>query len=71
MYLSHRAKKFFHPGKFSKSRQEPVAHAYNPSYSGGTDQDDSGLKPAQASSSLRPYLKKTQHKTGLAEWFKW
>jgi hypothetical protein len=24
----------------------PVAHAYNPSYSGGTDQEDQGLKPA-------------------------
>jgi hypothetical protein len=28
-----------------------VAHACNPSYSGGSDQEDHGLKPAQANSS--------------------
>jgi hypothetical protein len=28
-----------------------VAHAYNPSYSGGRDQEDGGSKPAQANSS--------------------
>jgi hypothetical protein len=27
-------------------------------YSGGRDQEDHGLKPAQANSSARPYLKK-------------
>jgi hypothetical protein len=29
----------------------PVAHTYNPSYSGGRDQEDCGLKPAWANSS--------------------
>jgi hypothetical protein len=28
-----------------------MAHAYNSSYSGGRDQEDCGLKPAQANSS--------------------
>jgi hypothetical protein len=28
-----------------------VAHAYNPSYLGGRDQEDHSLKPAQANSS--------------------
>jgi hypothetical protein len=28
-----------------------VAHVCNPSYSGGRDQEDHGLKPAQANSS--------------------
>jgi hypothetical protein len=28
-----------------------VAHAYNPSYSGGRDQEDCGLRPAQENSS--------------------
>jgi hypothetical protein len=28
-----------------------VAHAYNPSYSGGRDQEDHGSKPAWANSS--------------------
>jgi hypothetical protein len=28
-----------------------VAHAHNPSYSGGRDQEDHGSKPAQANSS--------------------
>jgi hypothetical protein len=31
--------------------QALVAHACNPSYSGGSDQQDHGLKPARASSS--------------------
>jgi hypothetical protein len=29
-----------------------VAHAYNPSYSGGRDQEDCGSTPAQANSLL-------------------
>jgi hypothetical protein len=36
----------------------PVAHAYNPSYSGGRDQEDCGLKPVRANSSRDPILKK-------------
>jgi hypothetical protein len=35
----------------------PVAHTYNPSYSGGRDQEDHGLKPAQANISRDPVLK--------------
>jgi hypothetical protein len=34
-----------------------VAHAYNPSYSGGRDQEDQGSKPAWASSSRDPTSK--------------
>jgi hypothetical protein len=41
-----------------------VAHACNPSYSGGSDQKDCSSKPAWANSS-RPYHKKTLHKKGL------
>jgi hypothetical protein len=37
---------------------EPVAHAYYPSYSGGRDQEDQGLKPAQGTSSRDPISKK-------------
>jgi hypothetical protein len=44
-----------------QSRQELVAHTCNPSYSGGTDQEDQGSKPAWAI-VLRPYLEKTHHK---------
>jgi hypothetical protein len=36
-----------------------VAQAYNPSYSGGRDQEDHGLKPAGANSLRDPILKKT------------
>jgi hypothetical protein len=36
-----------------------VAHACNPSYSGGRDQEDHGLKPAQANSSRDPISEKT------------
>jgi hypothetical protein len=50
-----------------------VAHAYNPSYSGGRDQADHGLKPAQANSSQDPISKKNIYiitKKGLVEWLK-
>jgi hypothetical protein len=47
-----------------------VAHTYNPSYSGGRDLEDCGLRTAQANSSLRPYLEKPFIKIGLLEWFK-
>jgi hypothetical protein len=39
----------------------PLAHAYNPSYSRGRDQEDDGSKPASAKKFSRPYLKKTHH----------
>jgi hypothetical protein len=38
-----------------------VAHTYNPSYSGGRDQEDLSSKPAQANSS-RDLSRKTLHK---------
>jgi hypothetical protein len=47
-----------------------VAHACNPSYSGGRDQEDCGSKPALANSSARPYLQKPFTKIGLAEQLK-
>jgi hypothetical protein len=43
----------------------PVAHAWNPSYLGGTEQEDCGLKPASANSSRDPILKKPITKKGL------
>jgi hypothetical protein len=33
-----------------KKCQVPVAHTFNPSYSGGRDQEDCGLKTAQGNS---------------------
>jgi hypothetical protein len=45
-----------------------VAHTYNPSYSGGRDQEDCGLKLALDKQFVRPYLENTQHKK--AEWLK-
>jgi hypothetical protein len=39
-----------------KTWQGPVVHACNPSYSGGRDQENHGLKPAQANSSRDPIL---------------
>jgi hypothetical protein len=47
-----------------------VAHTSNPSYSGGKDQEDHSLRPAQANSSVRLYLKKPFTKIGLVEWLK-
>jgi hypothetical protein len=46
-----------------------VAHACNPSYSGGRDQEDRGSKPAWANCS-RAYLKNTHYKKELVEWLK-
>jgi hypothetical protein len=34
-----------------------VAHVYNPCYSEGRDQEDHGLRPAQANVSWNPILK--------------
>jgi hypothetical protein len=53
--------------------QALVAHAYNPSYSGGRDQEDCGSKPSLANSSRDPTLKNTSQKKkkiGLMEWLK-
>jgi hypothetical protein len=47
-----------------------VAHTCNPSYSGGSDQDDHGSKPAQKNSSARPYFEKSITKIRLGEWLK-
>jgi hypothetical protein len=38
------------------------AHGCNLSYSGGRDQENHSSKPAQANSSVRPYLKTPYHK---------
>jgi hypothetical protein len=46
-----------------------VAHACNPSYSGGRDQEAQGLKPAQAN-SLRDPISKRPITKGLVEWLK-
>jgi hypothetical protein len=47
-----------------------VAHACNPSYSRGRDQEDCSLKPAGANSSRDLILKKLFKKIGLVEWLK-
>jgi hypothetical protein len=48
----------------------PVAHACNPSYLGGRDQEHQGSKLALANTWWDPILKKTLHKKGLVEWLK-
>jgi hypothetical protein len=40
-----------HSTRKRERAQAPVAHACNPSYSGGRDQEDQGLKPAWGNSS--------------------
>jgi hypothetical protein len=53
----------------SKRLQAPVAHACNPSYSGGRDQEDRGSKPAWVNSSLDPNSKilNTKRAGGMAQ----
>jgi hypothetical protein len=46
-----------------------VAHACDPHYSGGRDQEDGSSKPAQANSSPDPIWKNPSQK-GLPEWLK-
>jgi hypothetical protein len=48
----------------------PAAPTHNPSYSGGSDQEDGGSKPAQANSSPDPILEKPIIEKGLVEWLK-
>jgi hypothetical protein len=43
----------------------PVAHTYNPSYSGGRNQEDHGLKSVWENSSWDSISKKTLHNKGL------
>jgi hypothetical protein len=47
----------------------PVAHACNPSYSGGRDQEEHSLKPAWANSSQNPISKipNTKRASGVAQ----
>jgi hypothetical protein len=40
--------------KIKKTHQARVAHAYNPSYLGGRDQEDQGLESAWANSYQDP-----------------
>jgi hypothetical protein len=47
-----------------------VAHACNPSFSGGRDQKDHGSKPAWANSLQDPLLKNSSQQKGLVEWLK-
>jgi hypothetical protein len=61
---------FFYSKCFTNFSQAPVAHACNPSYSGGRHQEDHSLKPAQGNGYTRPYLKKFFTKIGLVEWLK-
>jgi hypothetical protein len=52
-----------------KNSPAPAAHACNPSYSGGRDQEGHSSKPAQAS-SVGPYLEKNHHRkraSGVAQ----
>jgi hypothetical protein len=52
MYYAHtmNAVSARQPLKIMASSWAPVAHAYNPSNSGGRDQEDCGLRPALANS---------------------
>jgi hypothetical protein len=53
-----------------EQNRAPVAHACDPSYLEGRDQEDHGSKPAWPNSSVRPYLKTPFTKIGLVEWLK-
>jgi hypothetical protein len=44
--------------------QALVAHAYNPSYSGGSDQEDRDVKPVRENSSTRLFQEKPFTKKG-------
>jgi hypothetical protein len=52
---------------FKSRNLKLVAHACNPSYSGGRDQEDHGMKSDGANSLGDPILKITNTKKGLVE----
>jgi hypothetical protein len=54
----------------NQSKPGAGGSAWNPSYSGGSDQGDRGLKPAGANSPRDPILKKKITKIGLVKWLK-
>jgi hypothetical protein len=64
--------KYLHKKQFKSLVKSwvPVAHAYNPSYSGGRDQEDHSSKADRANSSRDPISKNPITKIGLAEWLK-
>jgi hypothetical protein len=45
-------------------------HDYNPTFSGGRNQEDPGWKLTLTSSSRDPIMKTPNTKIGLVEWFK-
>jgi hypothetical protein len=63
---------FFSLSKLKSEARRLVAHACNPSYSGGRDQEDCGSKPAWANGSenLSQKKKKITKIKGLVEWLK-
>jgi hypothetical protein len=63
----------FYLKKFWPGAGVLVAQAYNPSYSGGRDQEDPGLKPDRVNSSQDPILKnpsQKKKKKRVVEWLK-
>jgi hypothetical protein len=56
--------------KIEECSQVLVAHACNPSSSGGRDQENYGLKPAWANGSQDPISKISITKKGLVDWLK-
>jgi hypothetical protein len=60
--------------KNKRACQVPVAHACNPSYSGGRHQEAHGSKPARQivhkTLSQKKKKKKNLHRKGLMEWLK-
>jgi hypothetical protein len=56
---------------FNKNKQiiwALVVHTYNPSYSGGRDQENQVSRPAWANSSQDPISEKPITKKGLVVW---
>jgi hypothetical protein len=47
---------------------EPVAHTYNPAYTGSRNQEDHSSKPARANSRTLTQEKNITQKKGLSEW---
>jgi hypothetical protein len=56
--------------KVLKTSRVLVAPAYNPSYSGGRDQEDRNSKSVPANISRDPISEKNHNRKGLVEWLK-
>jgi hypothetical protein len=59
--LKRKTKIFIKKKKKKERKPGVVGHSYNPSFSGGREQEDRGSRPGWGNSLCDPHLEKTQY----------